>query len=257
MAPLRLFDNAFSPFAFKVRAALYEKGVPFEQHALRTAAEREELRRRNPRDEVPALEDGDTVVYDSTVICEYLEEKHPSPRLLPAEPAERARCRALELIADTQLDGCLFVMGLVKSSEELQRRFPEALVRAAATLAKHHANLERELAGRDHFAGELSLADIAVYPHLRSAAFLGSRIGDEHPGLQAWMERMSTRPSIRRATREMAQAFQEFRTDADPFFSRSRIHWRDHRVEWGVRFGLGRWLLDELDAGRAFFSPVP
>src|SRR5436190_22115730 len=102
---MKLFDNAFSPYAFKVRAVLYEKGVPFEQHALRTAAEREELRRRNPRDDVPALEDGDTVVYDSTVICEYLEEKHPSPRLLPAEPAARPRRRPLAVIADDALEG--------------------------------------------------------------------------------------------------------------------------------------------------------
>jgi len=44
---MKLFDKAFSPYAFKVRAALYEKGVAFEKHALRTAAECEDLRRRN------------------------------------------------------------------------------------------------------------------------------------------------------------------------------------------------------------------
>ena len=76
---MQLFDNAFSPYAFKVRAVLYEKGVAFEKHALRTAAEREELRRRNPRDEVPALEDGEAVIYDSTVICEYLQEFQTDP----------------------------------------------------------------------------------------------------------------------------------------------------------------------------------
>jgi hypothetical protein len=68
---------------------------------------------------------------------------------------------------------------------------------------------------------------------------------------------MRTRPSIRQATREMARAFDEFRTDADPFFSRTHVHWRNDRVEAGVRAGLGPWLLGELDAGRAFFSPVP
>ena len=71
------------------------------------------------------------------------------------------------------------------------------------------------------------------------------------------MTRMSARVSIRQATREMAQAFQEFRTDPAPFFSRDRVHWRNDRLECGVRCGLGRWLLDELDTGRAFFSSVP
>jgi glutathione S-transferase len=188
MSRMTLFDNAFSPFAYKVRVALYEKGVEFEKRALRTAAEREELRRRNPRDEVPALQDGEAVIYDSTVICEYLEDRYPSPRLLPVDPVERARCRALELVSDTQLDACLFVMGLVKPSRDLQSRVPDALSQAGVTLAKHHANLERELAGGDYFVGgELSLADIAIYPHLRSAVFLGYPVGERCPGLQAWM----------------------------------------------------------------------
>ncbi len=43
----------------------------------------------------------------------------------------------------------------------------------------------------------------------------------------------------------------------DPFFSRGRVHWRNDRLEAAVRLGLGPWLLEELEAGRAFFSPVP
>jgi glutathione S-transferase len=254
---MRLFDNAFSPFAYKVRVALYEKAIAFEKHALRTAAERDELRRRNPRDEVPALQDGETVLYDSTVICEYLEEKCPAPPLMPTDPAKRARCRALELIADTQLDGCLYIMGIARLNRSLQARVPDAPARAAEMLKKHHANFERELAGGDYFVDAFSLADIAVYPHLRSAVFLGYPVSDEFPKLQAWLTRVSERPSIRQATREMAQAFQEFQTDPHPFFARDRVHWRSDRLEAAVRCGLGPWLLDELDAGRAFFSPVP
>src|SRR5678815_3624988 len=71
---MRLYDNAFSPYAFKVRACLYEKGIAFEHHDLRASADHADLRRVNPRGEVPALEDGATVLYDSKVICEYLEE---------------------------------------------------------------------------------------------------------------------------------------------------------------------------------------
>jgi glutathione S-transferase len=59
----------------------------------------------SPRGEVPALVDGDAVVYDSTLICEYLEERHPTPALLPSDAAGRVRVRALERWADMQLDG--------------------------------------------------------------------------------------------------------------------------------------------------------
>jgi glutathione S-transferase len=252
---MRLFDNAFSPYAYKVRAVLYEKGVDFEQRALRTAAEREELRRRNPRDEVPALEDGDTIVYDSTVICEYLEEKYPLPPLMPADPVARARCRTLESMSDGELDAIVFVLGLLVPNADLQARIPDALPRAGDALRLQHARLERELGG-DFLVGALSLADVAVYPHLRGANFLGYPVADDHPRLQAWMQRMGQRPSIRRATREMAESFRQFQTDPEPFFSRQRVHWRNDRLEWAIRCGMGRWLLDEIDAGRAFFSPM-
>src|SRR5262249_56102734 len=57
----------------------------------------------NPKGQVPCLVDGDLVLYDSTVILEYLEDRHPVPELMPREPAARARCRLLELEADEVL----------------------------------------------------------------------------------------------------------------------------------------------------------
>jgi len=87
--------------------------------------------------------------------------------------------------------------------------------------------------------------------------FLGFPVGDAHALLQGWMRRMGERSRIRRATREMAQAFREFQSDPDPFFSRERVHWRNDRLECAVRVGLGGWVSEELEAGRAFFSPVP
>jgi glutathione S-transferase len=102
---MKLYDNPTSPYAFKVRAVLYEKGIDVEHHEILRESQRGELLAVSPRGEVPALVDGDAIVYDSTLICEYLEERHPSPPLLPADSAGRARVRALERWADMQLDG--------------------------------------------------------------------------------------------------------------------------------------------------------
>ena len=99
---LVLFDNAFSPYAFKLRATLYEKGIDFEKHEIHTNAQLQELKRLNPRAEVPALVDGETVLFDSKVIAEYLEETHAEPPLLPKDATARAHCRALELLADDE-----------------------------------------------------------------------------------------------------------------------------------------------------------
>ncbi len=255
---LELHDNPFSPYAFKVRSVLYEKGIEFEQHELRHAADRERLLRLNPRGEVPVLVDGRDVIADSKVICAYLEERFPEPALVPTDAVSRARCRYLELKSDTDIDACLFVLALIKHTRrDVLQTVPEALLRCKELLASHYAFLERELAGRDWFLGRFSLVDIALTPHLRAAAFLGSPPGPERPALTAWLERGSQRPSLRRATRELAAAFAASQTDADPIFDARRLQWRSDRIEAAVRCGMGAWLLAELDRGSAFLPNSP
>src|SRR5438552_5052396 len=112
---LTLYDDVFSPYARKVRIALYEKGVAFERvRALHGDCNRTDFLHVNPRAEVPALIDGDIRLYDSTVICEYLEDRYPAPPIYPREPAARAQCRLLEGLADTQLDAALFAVAIVE-----------------------------------------------------------------------------------------------------------------------------------------------
>jgi len=73
---LTLYDNVFSPYARKVRIALYEKEVPFERvRALHGDCNRTDFLHGNPRAEVPALVEGDFSLYDSTIICEYLRAR--------------------------------------------------------------------------------------------------------------------------------------------------------------------------------------
>jgi glutathione S-transferase len=254
---MELYDNPFSPYAFKVRATLYEKQVPFELHVLRHRHQRDELLAVNPRGEVPALRDDDTVVYDSSVMCEYIEEKWPEPPLLPADPGERARCRLLERLADGPLDGCGIVAGMMKIFRpELAEKHPEVLARAEVQLQGLYARLDRELGEREFLCGAFSRADIAAAPHLLASAFIGYPVGDDLPRVKAWVERVQARPSIARATAEMLEAFEWSRTDSDPIFETDRLHFRDHRLEWTVRLGLGGWLLDEIAADRVFFSDV-
>src|SRR6187549_3115933 len=99
MFPMKLYSGPLSLFSRKVEIALREKGLAFERIMVRfTQTEgyhpkHPEVLAANPKGQVPVLVDGDLVLYDSTVILEYLEDAHPDPPLYPATPRARAACR--------------------------------------------------------------------------------------------------------------------------------------------------------------------
>lgn len=253
---MKLYDHPLSPYAMKIRIILYEKGVAFEKEEIQSEKQRATLLRLNPRAEVPALVDGDVAVYDSKVMAEYLEEVHPTPPLLPASPAGRARCRALELIADTQVDAAVIGYSLFRFFRPaLAAEQPAALALAEASVRAIFADLERRLGGQEYFLGAFSRADVALIPHLGACAFLGLAPGADTPHLAAWLARMNERASVARTMGE-AVASLEQKTD-DPFFDASRLHWRSDRLEHIVRIGLGGWLLDELAGERGFLPSLP
>jgi len=255
---MKLFDHPVSPYSFKVRATLYEKGIDFEKHEIWHRDQGEELLRVNPRAEVPALQDGDTVLYDSTVICEYLEEKFPAPPLLGGDPVARARCRAVEIICDTQADACVYIIALFKIFRPgLEPRCPEPFAKAGATLLRLYGHLDAMLGQREWFAGEFSRADIALYPHVAAAVYLGFPIGEAYPHLAGWFARAQKRASLHRAFQEAMAALERSESETDQFFTNDRLHWRSDRIEMALRVGLGPWLLGDLEAGGAFLPPVP
>src|SRR3569832_2250136 len=96
---VKLYDHPLSPYSQKVKIALREKGVAFAAQlpgGLGAGGASGEFIAANPRAEVPARVDGEVMVFDSTVILEYVEDRWPTPPMLPATPAERARVRMLE-----------------------------------------------------------------------------------------------------------------------------------------------------------------
>jgi glutathione S-transferase len=254
---MELIDHPLSPYAMKVRACLYEKGLQFEKREIWTEAQREELRQVNPRLEVPALRDGEVTVYDSKVIVAYLEEAYPSTPLLPPDPAARARCRAHELVADTQLDPCMVALALFKYFRPaLAEQSPTSMRKAEEILAIHYAKLDQSLKHEPYLLGAFSLADIAYFPHVSLASFIGYAPGDDRPSLAAWLARMNERPGLQRTSQDAMAAFERSQKEKNQFFDNNRLQWRSERLEMLVRIGLGHWLLGEIAEGRAFLPEV-
>src|SRR5688572_21652769 len=92
-----------SPFVRKARVALAEKGIPYDLLPVFPQAADEEFRKISPIGKVPAFRDGDKGFSDSSVICLYLEKKHPNPPLYPADPYEYARALWFDEYADSAM----------------------------------------------------------------------------------------------------------------------------------------------------------
>lgn len=253
---MKLFDHPLSPYAMKIRMMLYEKGIEFEKHEIRRESQRDELQRLNPRAEVPALVDGETVLFDSKVIAEYLEESFPNSPLLPKDPGARAECRRLELLCDSEVDAAVIAFALFKFFRAgLVDEEPEAFEKAETSVRRHFEAFDRLLEGRDYLLGSFGRADIALVPHVGACGFLGLTPGEETPHLAAWVARVNERESVRRTTQEALASLGE--SQEDPFFNNDRLHWRSDRIEQLLRIGLGPWLLEELATDRGFLPPGP
>jgi glutathione S-transferase len=149
----------------------------------------------NPVGKVPALIEDGIVVHDSTIINEYLEDKYPKPPLLPRDPAIRARARSFEDYADAYLAPSLFKI-LTNLRKPEAERDHEKIKEGEREVHDHFAFLDRELKGRQFFAGTISLGDISFVPPLANYERAGYKIGPEFPNLLAWWERMKARPSF-------------------------------------------------------------
>ena len=99
-----LYGSPISTFARKVAIGLELKGLPYELVDALTPDRREELRRLNPRLEVPVLTDGDLVVVNSSDILQYLDWRYPEQPLYPAAIEERVVARAFERLGDQRFD---------------------------------------------------------------------------------------------------------------------------------------------------------
>lgn len=100
---LQLYSYYRSSCAYRARLALAYKGLPYTTHPVhlvRNGGEqhRPEYAALNPQEQVPTLIDGDFVLTQSMAIMEYLEEKYPTPAILPADPRARAYVRQISLI---------------------------------------------------------------------------------------------------------------------------------------------------------------
>lgn len=196
---MKLYDYPQCPFGQKVRIVLTEKELEYEMAFvdLRKGDQRKpEFLRMNPFGKVPVLVDEDVVVYDSTVINEYLEDEYPHPRLLPEDSAMRARARTLEDYADLAFTLPVGVlMAEVRKPEG--DRDAQKVQRAREDVERTLVFLNSSLGEHAYLAGDFSIADAAFAPRLMVLGAVGIELRPEWEPLRRWIDRLAERPSIR------------------------------------------------------------
>jgi glutathione S-transferase len=195
MPPLTLVSHHLCPYVQRAAIALAEKGVGFERVDIDLADKPDWFKAISPLGKVPLLRVGEhAVLFESSVICEYLEDTQPNP-LHPADPLERARHRAWMEFGSAILSD---IWGFETATDQVTTE------KKAADLKARFAWVERALGKGPYFAGEkMSLVDAVFAPIFRYFDVF-DRIADygifsDLPAVRAWRSALAERPSVRNA----------------------------------------------------------
>ena len=210
-----LYGSTLSPFVRKAAAFAIEKAIAFDLKPTRIADDDRDFCAASPFRKMPALQDGDYCLADSSAICHYLEAKFPDPALIPSEPQARGKTVWFDEFADTILFGCgqKVFFNRVVAPRFLNRPGDEAAAETALRdeLPPILDYLESVVPDDDGYlvGDSLSLADISVaspfvnFIHLK-VAFDPAK----HPRTKRYIERILARPSFS-ASIERVSAFLE------------------------------------------------
>jgi len=199
------FYDSIGPNPRIVRMFMAEKAIemPRQTVDLRAGENREEPHlKRNPHGQMPTLElDDGSYVSEIVAICEYLEEKHPSPPLIGATPEERAECRMWTRRVDLNI--CEMLANGYRFGEAVkffEKRIPVA-PDASPGLKMIAANrlqwLDGQMAGKQYLCGDrFTLADILLYCWLDFGNKVGQPLDPANTNIAAWFERVGKRASV-------------------------------------------------------------
>ncbi|RDI97193.1 glutathione S-transferase family protein [Dyella solisilvae] len=202
-----VIGNYISPYVRKVLVCLELKGQAYQIDPIAPFVGNERFGELSPLRRIPVLIDGELVLNDSSVICQYLEDCFPAPSLYPTDAAQRAKARWLEEYCDTHLASVL--VWKLFYQKVLRRRFfgeetDEAMMNHALAVEIPAAldYLERQLPDDGFAFGALSIADISIACYFRTASFVRYAIDAARwPRMANLVERVQSLPAFQALAR--------------------------------------------------------
>lgn len=205
-----VYGAILSPFTRKVLLTLEHKGIEYHNEPVRPFVNPESFAKISPLRKIPAFKDDYVTLADSSVICDYLEHRHPQRPVYPGNPAARARALWFEEYADTALQPLLgpgLFFPTVVAPVMFKRPVDTALVQGSIkALPPHLDYLERELGqGGYLLGGELTIADFSVAGVFLNAHYAGYDVDARcWPRLAAYLQRCWEHPLFQRRIEQEA-----------------------------------------------------
>jgi len=197
MPDVEIISSSTCPFAQRTRMALMEKGIDFAITEIDLGDKPDWFWEISPYGKVPVLRHNGTVIFESAVINEYLDEVFPEPPLLPRDPVGRANARIWIDFANVRFTPQVYKLML---AQEPARQAVHAEKLTEALLMMEHAGLAKLSDGPYWLGEKVSLVDLSFLPHLQRfcalAHYRDFHIPDECVRLKAWLQLMRQRPSV-------------------------------------------------------------
>lgn len=191
---IKLYSDPVSPDSHRTRIVLAEKELPSEIIDVEDGESCKSLQDINPVGKLPTLEDRSTVLFEASVVNEYLDERYPHPPLKPGSPAERAQMRLAVMRIEQELFPIYAELEQAEDKTEARKKIGDYL-----------NALDTYLARQEYFVGECyTLADVSLAPILWRLSPMGVDTV-KWPHLEAYMDRLFERPAFERSLSEHEQ----------------------------------------------------
>jgi len=195
-APTRIIGTYISPYVRKVLVCLALKQVSYEIDPIVPFMGDARFSQLSPIRRIPVLLDDQVTLCDSSVICQYLEDRYPEPALYPRNIADRARARWLEEFADTRMGEVFiwrlfnqvainpFVWGEPTDTAILEKTLQEDIPHVLDYL-------ETQVPSASFCFGDVCIADISIAAFFRNAAFANFRVDETRwPKMAGFVDRV-------------------------------------------------------------------
>ena len=196
---IKLYDFKSSPNCQRVKVVLAEKNLAYDTVPIdlrKLEQKSPEYLKLNPYGKVPVLTDDSTVLYESLIINEYLDEKYPNPPLMPKDPASRAKARILVDYGMAHFDSAYQKLRVELMKEPKEQSQP-IIDGAKSDLKKLLQRFEDEIGEQPYLMGDFSLVDADLIPRFTRLEGFGVLPDPALPRLGKYMERIKARPSVK------------------------------------------------------------